>query len=725
MQFSRGIPCTNKWLILRYLMVAACAAALGAGLVHAQPVSIPGHYYFQKEYGGVSNDGPGYHPMERTSDNGYIMVGVTTSFNGGIYVVKVNDAGAILWSRTYTVANVTLQAENIRQTRDGGYIIAGSYGASAYLLKTDSKGNIQWQYAYQGDHPYCLEVRQTSDGGYVAVGVANPEGHNVYVLKVSSTGVVQWAKYYGGGNRDVGWSIQQAADGGYVVAGFTNSYSGAGINEQMFLMRLQSNGTVQWVKRYGNNLTTTTTCSLIKTADGGYMAVGVDAGTRHVNLVKVDSGGVLQWARQYNSGPNPWVSYFGCDIKQLSSGGYVVVATLGTISYMLKTTSTGTVLWSRAYGGTAQTTASSVVVTNDGYAMCGEVITSTGLLPRAGGTDYYLTKTDTNGVVGCNVDSIGTTTTTMSGTTTMSFGVVTPGPRATASLTASSPATQTHVACYSVVYPKIYDIGIHDGGVVGFGSIHIGGEVEPNDDPGHIWKSASIWLRTSQDNVVGSRAVGSIYEHEGEHQNPVFNGSPNYLYVMVDNLGTNTSTPATLKVYWSRSATNTGWPAHWVNDIDPLTGHLNGDLAGTVTIPALPPGENYVAELPWTPPNPALYGETQSTCSFLARIESDDDPMAYTETANTEQNTRNNNNIAWRNEVNVSAAEMNAGDPGHDKHLLVRNMTGAPLAVGLSLSVPLEEQGINPIISQGSVHVALNGLYALWHAGGSIGTGVV
>ena len=54
----------------------------------------------------------------------------------------------------------------VRQTNDGGYIIAGGLGGQAWLLKLDRYGEEEWQNTYSlGDFGYTRSVIQTSDGG--------------------------------------------------------------------------------------------------------------------------------------------------------------------------------------------------------------------------------------------------------------------------------------------------------------------------------------------------------------------------------------------------------------------------------------------------------------------------------------------------------------------------------------------------------------------------------
>ena len=57
---------------------------------------------------------------------------------------------------------------SVRQTNDGGYIVAGGLGGQAWLLKLDRYGDEEWQNTYSlGDFGYTRSVIQTSDGGYL------------------------------------------------------------------------------------------------------------------------------------------------------------------------------------------------------------------------------------------------------------------------------------------------------------------------------------------------------------------------------------------------------------------------------------------------------------------------------------------------------------------------------------------------------------------------------
>jgi len=141
-----------------------------------------------------------------------------------------------LWTRTYGGSSDD-GAYSVQQTTDGGYIMAGqtlSFGAGNYdfyLVKTNSLGDTLWTRTYGGNvHDCAYSVRQTADGGYIVAGYIYSFGagsDDFYLVKTNSQGDTLWTRTYGGSNSDLAYSVQQTADGGYIVAGYTESF-GAG-----------------------------------------------------------------------------------------------------------------------------------------------------------------------------------------------------------------------------------------------------------------------------------------------------------------------------------------------------------------------------------------------------------------------------------------------------------------------------------------------------------------
>lgn len=169
---------------------------------------------------------------------------------------------------------------------------------------------------------------------------------------------------------------------------------------------------------------------------------------------------------------------------------------------------------------------------------------------------------------------------------------------------------------------------------------------EPNNQSSLYWKSNDIWVRNQNDG-----------KYNDTHQNVLYSIphslSVNYVYVRLTNYGCKTSSGEDqVSLYWAKNATSLPWPSAWdgSGSIPPKSG-----LIGTVTVPALEPGQETVLSIAWIPPNPADFSAPISlngNFSLLARVVSDDDPITYTNGSNINNYTKFNNNVAWKN-INI------------------------------------------------------------------------
>lgn len=344
-----------------YSLTMITAALLAVACNNIPGPGPSGTTTFQKMFGGSNIQEAT--SAQQTSDGGYIVAGSSNSTdingvtnNGGYdaYVIKLDSNGNVVWQNMYGGSGSD-SANCIQQTSDGGYIVAGTSNSAdfaggvlpnstgAYVIKLDSKGNIVWQRIYEGlldatSSTSANSIRQTRDGGYiVAGGIVVSDGHeiDVYVMKLDNLGNVEWQNNYGGAIAGyTADSIQQTSDGGYIVAG-------VGV-----AIKLDNLGNVEWQNGQGSN-------SIQQTSDGGYIVAG------DPNVVnKLDSSGKVVWQKSYER-----VSLKS--ILQTNDGGYIVAGALtstvkspydasrqGSDLYILKLDSSGTVVWTKTYGGT-------------------------------------------------------------------------------------------------------------------------------------------------------------------------------------------------------------------------------------------------------------------------------------------------------------------------------------------------------------------------------------
>jgi hypothetical protein len=357
---------------------------------------------FSVTFGG-SGDNWGY-SVQQTSDGGYVVMGSTSSYGAGnldVWLVKTDASGNKVWDKT--LGGIDYEEGNwVQQTSDGGYIIAGwtdSYGAGhedVWLVKTDASGNRVWDKTFGGvSWDEGFSVQQTSDGGYIVVGLTTPESDggfaDAWLIRTDALGNKVWDRTFGWILNDYGYSVQQTSDGGYVILGVTedNGSGGHGI----WLIKTDTSGNKVWDKTFGET-SLDEGRQVQQTSDGGYIITGT-AGGHNVWLIRTDADGNEVWDRTFG-GTREDNGYSG---QRTSDGGYVVAGYTYSFGagyddvWLIKTDSSGNEVWDKTFGGPNRERGQSVRQTSDG----GYIITGYTASFGAGGYDIWLVKTDADG----------------------------------------------------------------------------------------------------------------------------------------------------------------------------------------------------------------------------------------------------------------------------------------------------------------------------------------
>ncbi len=320
-----------------------------------------GGIQWKKSLGG--NDGDGGYYVQQTTDGGYIVAGNSASTDGDVtgnhggmdyWLVKLSSAGSVQWQKSLGGSMFDLVG-SVKQTNDGGFIIAGSSsstdgdvtgnhgGYDYWVVKLNNTGTIQWQKSLGGtQNDIASYVQQTSDGGFFIIGnsystdddVTGNHGYSdCWIVKLDNAGTIQWQKCVGGSNYDFALSGQQTTDGGYIFAGYSNSTDGdltGNYGSYDFLVvKLDNVGTIQWQKSLGGTKSENAN-SIQQTTDGGYIVAGLtqsndtdvsgNQGFNNYWVSKLDNTGNIVWQRCLG-GSNEDEAKF---IQQTNDGGYIV-----------------------------------------------------------------------------------------------------------------------------------------------------------------------------------------------------------------------------------------------------------------------------------------------------------------------------------------------------------------------------------------------------------------
>lgn len=186
----------------------------------------------------------------RTLDGGYLIAGEIQISDTDVnaWMIKTDASGNYSWEADFgkttgETADNTDRFSCVIQSSDGGYVLAGetnSYSVldyDAWMIKTDDSGQVTpppgWSrtYGVDGYFDWGACVRQTLDGGYILAGMTRSgplgaQNEDFYLVKTDSGGEQQWYRNFGRDSNEAARSVCETTDGGYVAVGYTNSFSG-------------------------------------------------------------------------------------------------------------------------------------------------------------------------------------------------------------------------------------------------------------------------------------------------------------------------------------------------------------------------------------------------------------------------------------------------------------------------------------------------------------------
>ena len=281
---------------------------------------------------------------------------------------------------------------------------------------------VEWQKTFdRGEFDHFHMVRQTDDGGYIAVG--NTEENDMYyvwLVKLDAVGNEEWMTI----NYDLngsyltntefyimGFDVQQTSDEGYIIGGVSMVH--LQIDDEYywlpagFLWKTDDTGGTEWLNHYYDvdESIVYWMYNVIEVEDG-YVGTEFDLHYDAVNeivtnqnglIMKTDLTGTLLWAHEFDKGGTDSLS----SVAQTSDGGFFLSGFSDSESFqdgaawMVKTDGDGNQQWDKTFDGSGfeYTYGKGCCQTNDGGFIMNCVSNSYG----HGGTDIWMIKTDASG----------------------------------------------------------------------------------------------------------------------------------------------------------------------------------------------------------------------------------------------------------------------------------------------------------------------------------------
>ncbi|MEI8134421.1 MAG: T9SS type A sorting domain-containing protein [bacterium] len=369
--------------------------------------------------------------VEQTSDNGYIIAGLSRSSDSNLtlhhgtadatdaWVIRLDSTGKLLWQSDFGGDEDDI-ANSIQQTPDGGFIFAGTTsslngdvitnhgGKDYWVVKLNEFGKLKWQKTFGGSNDdEATSIAVVAGGGFIVNGfsysndgdVRNHHGDNsradLWVVRIDDAGNLLWQKSYGGSKRDYGYSIAQSQNNHFLLGGYSNSSDGdiaTNHGDDDFLaIEIDSVGKIVWEKTYGGS-GIDEAYSIAPTQDDGCIVAGFtfstdgDVGTRSTPanpddwIVKLDKNGKIEW-KKILGGEDLDAIY---SVEQTLDGGFVALgstsSTTGSFSsnhgesdfYFLRLDPSGNLLWQMLLGGSGNEFGLCVALCSDsGFVLAG------------------------------------------------------------------------------------------------------------------------------------------------------------------------------------------------------------------------------------------------------------------------------------------------------------------------------------------------------------------
>lgn len=343
----------------------------------------------------------------------------------------------VIWSK-YLKSNPDVETiYDGQRTSDKGYVLVGcdtgylfteesiwskSNTGAGWITKVDSTGKTLWSQWHVGIYNTTYLSVQEVTGGYITAGYTGnwPDTANYFISKIDGSGNQVWLSTYGGTGEDKAYKVKPTTDGGYIVAGFSNSSNGDVVKQhserEAWILKLDANGAKQWAYTYGGTAEDTA-YAVCQMPDGGYLVAGTTSsangdvpankGSSDGWVFKLDATGTLVWKKNFGGSAQDVLNSviknadntYTLSGYSFSNDGDVSGSHGQADVWVIKIDDTGNLIWSKLFGGSRNDAAFGLQPgVTSGSFITGFTQSSDGQVTNAAGsTDCWTLRVDANG----------------------------------------------------------------------------------------------------------------------------------------------------------------------------------------------------------------------------------------------------------------------------------------------------------------------------------------
>jgi hypothetical protein len=330
--------------------------------------------------------------MITLNDGSIVIAGES---NGDILVMKLDNSGTVIWQKTYDNNGNYDYPDSIFKVSDGYLITGGSdsgNGQSLMILKIGEDGSISGSKEIQGEG-ILRPISEETEGYLIGGAIFNGNDFDGVVFNVSKDlSTINWqGKYATTDSKNEGFvSVTKLADGYIGTGAYDIQFdpnTGDITSAKIWVVKTDTLGNLLWQKDLGYGMGK----RVFQTSDGGFIvgALGV-FNDEDILLIKLDSNGNISWAKSYNSVGSDELM----DMVMDGDGNVIVVGRSGTDNssngIILKVDGSGNIIWTKYYdSGSDGDEATAIALSGTDYIVAGRYGQNYG--------DIFLAKIDSDG----------------------------------------------------------------------------------------------------------------------------------------------------------------------------------------------------------------------------------------------------------------------------------------------------------------------------------------